>query len=146
MSRSDLSQLTVRVFVAAVVAGAVWRLLCLFSAPTESRSVLLTAFGGTCGGCLGALGPGWRATRLVSNAIAGAALSLILYYCVRGVVLRSATPPSTVRACGIAALGFLSSMSRTPNETRGQTNQIAARAAALLILTFVIRGIVFLCP
>jgi len=146
MSRSDLSQLTVRVLVAAVVAATVWLLLCLFAAPTESRSVLLTAFGGTCGGCLGALSPGWKVTRLVSNAIAGTALSLFLYYCVRGVILRAAAPPSSMRACGIAALGFLASMSRTPNETWGHANQVAARGAVLLVLTFLILGIVSLFP
>jgi hypothetical protein len=107
--------------------------------------VFLTALSGTCGGCLGVLSPGWRGARLVSNAIAGIALSLILYYCVRGLTVRAAAPPSTVRTCGIAALGFLASMSRTRDATWNQTNLIAGRAVVVLILTFLIQGIVLLC-
>jgi hypothetical protein len=145
MSRSGLGQSILRVFVAAAVAASVSRLLCLFTAPSESRSVLLTAFSGTCGGCLGGLSPGWKGARLVSNAITGIALSLALYYCMRGLIVRAIAPPSTLRACGIATVAFLTSMSRTPDETWNQTNLIAGRAITLLIVSFLIRGIAFLC-
>jgi hypothetical protein len=142
MFRNGFSQWAIRVLVAAVVAGIVSWFWCLFTVHGESGTVFLTVLGGTCGGCVGTFSPGWKVGRLASNVIAGILLSLILYYSVRGVLVRAAASPSTVRACGVAAVSFLASVSKTPGEA---WNRIGGRALVLLTLGFVIRGIVLLC-
>jgi hypothetical protein len=145
MPRGGLSQQASQALVAAVVPVIAWQCSCLFTAHTESGAVLLIVLGGTCGGCVGAFGPGWTVRRVVSSAIAGVFLSLIPYYCVRGIIIRATAPPSSVRACGVAAVSFLASMSRTSGENRAGIDLVARRALALLALGLVIRGIIVLC-
>jgi hypothetical protein len=143
--RDGLGQRAVRVLVGAVVAGIAWWLCCLFNAHSESGTVFLIVLGGTCGGCVGTFSQNWKVGRLVSNAIAGIFLSLILYYLVRGFIIRAAAPPSIVRACGVAAASFLASMSRTSRETWSGMNLVARRAVVLLAFGLAIRGIILLC-
>ena len=141
---SDLGERAVRVTVGAVVAGAVWRFLCLFPTTSESGIVLVTAFGGTFGGCLGNLEPGWKAVRLAANAMNGVLLSLIFYCCARGFMLRAIAPASTVQACGVGAIAFLASASGPRDKARKGIHLVARRAAVLLILMFLIQGFIFL--
>jgi len=143
--RDGLYPLAVRALVAAVVAGIVWWSWCLFTARSESGTVFLTVLGGICGGCVGTFGPAWKAGRLVSNAIAGVFLSLILYFCVRGIIVRVAAPPCAVRACGVAAMSFLGSLSMPSGKTWTEINLVARRAVVVLAFGLVIRGIVLLC-
>lgn len=137
--------LSPRLLIAAVVTGMVWRVWCLVSTHGEGGPVVLTALSGTCGGCVGTLGSSWKVARLVSNAIVGIFLSLVAYYGVRGVIVRAVACPSNVRVCGVAAMAFLASISKTAPPGRNEMNVIAGIAVALLALTFFVQGIVFLC-
>jgi hypothetical protein len=141
ISRHLLAQIIRRVAAAAILAEAALWSLCLFIPHSESGQTLLTMFGGTLGGCLGTAGPGWRVNRLISNGLAGLLSSLILYYCVRGFILRSTAGSSNLRACGMAAFAFLMNMARPGSEGWTKTNKIAGIAAAFLILIFTLQGV-----
>jgi hypothetical protein len=144
MPRDRIRRLTLQLLLAAALAFLAFRFWCLFHLQSEGGTILLSMLGGSFGGCVGALGPGWKLSRLVSNAIPGLLLSLVVYYAARGIALRAAECPGAVRACAVAAFAFLAGLSRNPGPGATRMNFFAARAALLLIFGYAVQGVAFL--
>jgi hypothetical protein len=138
-------RLALHLLLAAIFAFLVFRFWCLFHLEGEGGTILLSILGGTFGGCIGTFGPDWKLSRSVSNAISGLLLSLVFYYSARGVALRAAECPSSVRACAVAAFSFLASLNRNSGAPATHMNLCAGRATVLLILGYAVQGIAFLC-
>lgn len=145
MSLDRILQPALYLLLPAILASLAFLFWCLFRPANEGGTLLLCVLGGTIGGCVGAFGPGWKLSRLVSNAVSGFLLSLLFYYVARGLALRAAASPSCVRACAVASLSFLASMSRNAGPAATYLNRSAAWASVLLIFGYVAQGVVFLC-
>jgi len=140
-----ISRLALYLLLVAILASLVFRFWCLFRIESEGGTILLSMLGGTFGGCVGTFGPGWKLSRFVSNAISGLFLSLVFYYAARGVALRAAASPGSVRACAVAAFSFLAGLSRNPGTAGTRMNLLAGRATVLLFLGYAAQGAAFLC-
>jgi hypothetical protein len=128
--------------ILALLAVLFW---CLFHPDSEGGTLLLCVLGGTLGGCVGAFRPDWTLSRFVSNALSGFLVSLLFYYTARGLALRAAAAPTSVRACAVATLSFFAGLSRSSGSTFSGVNLFGLRASLLLILGYVAQGVVFLC-
>jgi hypothetical protein len=149
--RLRVSSVVVKRLVFLVLAGmatavaALWS-ACWFHAETECGSVLLAVVSGAGGGVAASVGPAWRPARTIDCIFRGICPALIVYYVVRGLLVQSATTPTSIRGCGMVALCLLVGLGRSPRRaTPSMASRIARPAIVVALLILSVEGCIDLC-